>query len=464
MIVFVKLDNYWATYIPYAFLHMGYHLKRTNIKYKILHNTDRRKFNNERNKFISTIKKLKPSFVGLSVITGRQAKDSAEFSIELKNQIPGIKILWGGIHPTLLPRQCINQYYIDYVLEGEADQTIGLFYNEFKGEKCFEKVPGCWWKQDGEVRHSNLPLLKVPPENIGFDFSEIDILKYLDNNSGLSIITSRGCPYNCQFCINQSINNKRWRPFNIDLIKDTIDFFKSKSIRHLHVNDDNFYVDFDRAVSILEYSQLPNFSEIRIPTILKDNRLKILEKVKSKILMSGAESCDNNILGKLKKGQTYEQMIEAAYLFKEHKKIKPSWSFIVGMPIENMDNIKTTFAGKIELDNIAERSIGPIGLYMPYPGSPLYDVALKKGFLEPNSPLDWVFERYGPKGRGVSLPDHNKFPWINMDEVRGLMVEYNRGNQEVGQLSCRGVLEKITSLVMKYVSHYSPYCRSKPSK
>ena len=423
MIAFIKLDNYWASYLPYAFIHMGYHLKKNNIEYKVLHNTHTSEFESDKEFFLKRLSILKPKIVAFSVITGRQAKDSAEFSIEIKNNFSDIKILWGGYHPTILPEQCITQKYIDYVIQGEADQTICDFYEVLINDGNLDNIPGCWWKEEDMIFHSNGPLPKADPKDIGFDFSRIKLSKYIGQDNVLSLITSRGCPFNCQFCINQSLDNKKWRPLSLDLIKDTIDFFRANNVQGLHINDDNFYVKFDRAVEILEHANMPSFSEIRIPTLLKDNRIKTLRDLKCKKLMSGAESCDNGILEKIQKGQTYEQMVHAAELFGEHKEIQPSWSFIIGMPVESLQNVINTINGKQALEKIAGRNIGPIGIYTPYPGSPMYQEALRKGFREKKDPLEWgIFERYGFNGREFP-PDHEEYPWINIKEVWHLALK-----------------------------------------
>lgn len=421
MIAFVKLDNYWASYLPYCFLHMGYHLKENGIPYKIFHNSYASKFEEERNRFLDEIAALKPEIVGLSVITGRQAKDSAEFSILLKERLPEIKILWGGVHPTILPEQCMKQPYIDYVLQGEADSTICTFYHVFMNKKSLSSVPGCWWKEDGSILHSTSPIPVEDPSNIGLDFSGLERLDDYIRENGLSLITSRGCPFQCQFCFIQSLRIRKWRPFPMDFVKQTTDRLKSTGISRLHINDDNFYVDFDRAVTILEYAQLPSFSEIRIPTLLRDNRMKTLHKLKCSKLLSGGESCDDEVLRKIKKGHTFEQMREAMYLFRKYKTIQPSWSFILGMPIETWDNIVTTVKGKAELERIVGRDIGRVGLYMPYPGSPIYEIALEKGFKEPQDPIGWgCIERYGTGGV-KHPPEHGLLPWVDTGKVWNLL-------------------------------------------
>ena len=65
MILFARLDNYWASYLPYAFLFMGYHLKKRNIEYRILHNCYAHNFERDKKDFLKTIENLKPEIIGL---------------------------------------------------------------------------------------------------------------------------------------------------------------------------------------------------------------------------------------------------------------------------------------------------------------------------------------------------------------------------------------------------------------
>lgn len=397
---------------------MGYHLKKAGISYKILHNNLYNDFRQDKKRFLKRIEAQKPKLIAFSVITGRQTKDSANFSMEIKKKFPDISIVWGGIHPTILPEQCIKQPYVDYVLEGEADTAIVSFINAFEKTGDFSKVPGCWWKENKTPMKPQVKSTKTAPENIGLDFSEIDVKKYIaKGNNALTVITSRGCPFDCQFCINKSLDNSTWRPFPLTHVFKTIDYFKANGMKYIHINDDNFYVDFERATKILAYANIPSFSEIRIETLLRPGCLQKLSDLKCKKLMSGAESCDNKILKSLHKNLTYEQMVTAATLLKEFPAIQPSWSFIVGMPIENYEDIQTTIKRKALLEKIVGKNIGPVGMYMPYPGSPLYQKALRLGFTPPESPLGWgSFERYNFFGR-QEPPEHNAFPWTNTKEV-----------------------------------------------
>src|SRR3989344_8679510 len=81
-------------------------------------------------------------------MTGTQTQHSAELSKKIKS-INNIPIVWGGIHPTLLPRQCIEENYIDCLIRGEGELAILEFTEAIFKNKDFSEIKGLAYKKDG---------------------------------------------------------------------------------------------------------------------------------------------------------------------------------------------------------------------------------------------------------------------------------------------------------------------------
>lgn len=406
MIHLIKIDSYWASYIPYCYVHIGHFLKRLGIPYKILHNTYRDQWNADKKLFLKTIEQDKPDVVCFSVITGRSVAKSCQFAKEIKARYPKKEIVFGGVHATLMAKQLIKEPYIDKVFVGEGDYV----------ENGYE----------GGISDNILELGLTEPEDIYFDFSQLNMKKYVYNGS-ISILTSRGCPYDCQFCVNQSLNNRKWRPIPIERVVEAIDFLKTqKGVEKIHINDDNFYVDMNRAQTILKYIDMPTFSEIRIDALVKKFEIGWLYKLKCQKLMSGAESCNDKTLNRLKKGHTYEDLKNLATIFKYYPKMKASWSFILGFPWQTIKDLELEIKRMKELNRLAGYRICNPGMLLPYPGSPVYDECLKAGFKEPQTPEQWgKYERYHPiLSRGY--PPSFEYPWLKHDDIIRLWNLYRR--------------------------------------
>ena len=110
-------------------------------------------------------------------MTGRQTKHSAQMSKKLKSLDGTIKIAWGGIHPSLLPEQCLNESYIDFVIIGEGEETSIEFSRQFEAGKSMATVLGLGYKENGAVKINSLRPFIKNLDDWPLDFSLVDLEK-----------------------------------------------------------------------------------------------------------------------------------------------------------------------------------------------------------------------------------------------------------------------------------------------
>ena len=426
----VKFDAYWHPYIPYALLHVGAHLKQAGFSYRILHNIWQNSAESELQSFAREVIAARPQWVGVSVITGRSAYFSARFSRLIKEHST-IPVVWGGIHPTIMPEQCLRQDYVDYVVLGEGEERAAELARCLRSGEDPSRLDGVGGKRDGEM-FINPPAGKVNVDSIEIDWSS-DLRPYLANG-GLSYISSRGCPYRCDFCVNGALDNHAWRPVAEDRVLDDIAFLKRKyGIKYVHFNDDNFFVDRDRAFRILASVGLRWFAETRVNYLDEEFARRVKDTARCEKLMAGGESGSENVLKAIRKGHTREHMLEAARLIGVHK-IPSSWSFIIGMPVESCADIRETFRFIKTLEGLAEAPFCKPGLYIPYPGTVLYDRAVELGFVPPDEPEGWIAcERY----TGANRATHEilTYPWVdNRKLVAALDLMRDREYEKIDRL------------------------------
>ena len=104
--------------LPLGILSVGSALKKSGFDVELINITE-----NEIDEMAKLLVNKKPLYLGLSVMTGRQTAHSAKLSQKIKILSPLLPIVWGGIHPSLLPEQCLSEDYIDYVVIGEGEET-----------------------------------------------------------------------------------------------------------------------------------------------------------------------------------------------------------------------------------------------------------------------------------------------------------------------------------------------------
>ncbi len=178
---------------------------------------------------------------------------------KIKEAFPDVPLVVGGVLATTLPRQVLEETRADIVVKGEGEVAFARIAN---GEPL-EQIPGIIFRQadgnifESKVRSEQLNSIDLIPEP-GYHFRPME--EYVSwsprgdrSRHTLSIISSRGCPFTCEFC---SIPEKgqRWRPFTPERIIDEIDKCIDKfGVTHVEFEDDNFTLVEERAVPILEH-------------------------------------------------------------------------------------------------------------------------------------------------------------------------------------------------------------------
>ncbi|MBN2094142.1 MAG: B12-binding domain-containing radical SAM protein [Candidatus Zambryskibacteria bacterium] len=392
--------------LPLGILSIGSALKKNNFEVELINITEK-----EIEKTAKVVANKKPLYVGLSVMTGRQTLYSAELSKKIKSY-SNIKIVWGGIHPSLLPEQCLSENYIDFVIIGEGEETVIEFSRKLKNKEPLNEVLGLGYK---EMNNSKINPARPFIKNLDewtLDFSLLDLEKFiykLDKYKRvIAYKTSRGCPFNCAFCYNRIFNKNRWRAWSIEQVVKDIEFLKSKyKIDAIKFYDDNFMVSRDRALEILRRIKLPAHLEARIDMI-DDKLAKEFKTNKVFDILIGVESGSDRILKLINKKITVEQIIKTVRILAKYN-IPASYSAIVGLPTETKIEFESTIDLFYKIYKLHPESAITFGAYMPYPGSTMYEFACQHGFVPPERTEDW--------GKIDRFRRDFSSPWVNGEKV-----------------------------------------------
>ncbi len=415
MIILVQInfsEDHAEKILPLGILSVGSALKKRSWAVELLNINE-----NEIDGAAKKIAEKNPEFVGFSVITGAQTRHSAELSKKLKALNPDLPILWGGIHPSLLPLECLKEDYVDFLIQGEGEETILEFAKALAeggaGENYrFKNILGLGYKEKGQpVMNQRRPLI----ENLGdwrLDFSLLNVNDYVYSlgkyKRVIAYKASRGCPFGCAFCYNNEFNQNRWRPWPVAAVIEDINFLKDNyKIDAVKFYDDNFFVDKRRALEILEKINLPSHLEIRIDFI-DDELSGRLKRFKVFDMLIGLESGSDRILKMIDKNFTVEKMVKGVRSIAKHD-LHATYSFIVGLPGETEEEFDETLKLMYKIYKIHPRAGFTLGAYLPYPGSKLYQTSLETGFRPPEKTEDWgSIDRF--------RKDFNS-PWIDAKKV-----------------------------------------------
>lgn len=370
--------------------------------------------------------------IGISTMTGTQVNFALMMAKEARRLTDcwGTPIIWGGAHPSILPEQTVQHELVDIVVIGEGDESFPELVKALENKQPLGAIKGVAYKNGLAIEKSPArpliddlnKLLPVPWELINVeDYINRDNYFLKDSLRTLDIgQTSRGCPFKCGFCSSSSVMQKRWRAMSVKrALEAVLEPVKRFNLTGVWIRDDEFYVNNSRAFDICEglvnsdykISWYATGSRVDSFNRATDEQLGLLKRCGGKIMKFGAESGSNRILDLIQKGIHVEDTIKANFRAKKHG-IVPSYSFIVGFPTETFEEINQTIdlAFRLQIDNPAAQ-LETFPTYTPFPGTPMWDLAVKCGVKAPDSLegwTDWIMDEYDIAGK--------KIPWFNLKE------------------------------------------------
>ena len=370
---------------------------------------------------------LDSDYAGLSVMT-TQVPSALSVSKIIKRINSNCKIIWGGTHPTFFPEQTIRHELIDIISYGEGEET---FYEIVSGKNLAE-VKGILYKLEGKIIKNQPRNLCRPAEMPLFNWGLVS-REILEKLYLIPSLTSRGCPHRCTFCINAILQN-RWRARTVEqvledlrIIKDE-PYFRGKKLRFW---DENFFVDLRRARAIVDGMILRDLIMPWETTVragyLKEGQIDddFMAKLKQSgcyLLSFGAESGSLEILKKIKKDITPEEIINSAKSCLKHD-IIPQYSFMIGLPGETKSDMFMTLGLIDKLLKLSDKVqiLGPQA-FRPYPGSTLYQECIASGWQEPSSLEEWNHLI----ANELSYLTVQNFPWVRDKDFVESMEAYVR--------------------------------------
>lgn len=386
-------------------------------------------------------------FIGISVMTAHipSALDIAKF---IKSINKKIKVVWGGIHPTLYPEQTISNPYVDIVAKGEGEYICLDLVRCLKENRDLRDVPAIVYKD----KESNIIVSQNSANPINLDklpflnYNLINIEKYVNKNIDptfsysftgitrrhLSVIGGMGCKFRCAFCVNPIIYKRTQKVKSANRLLDEIEYLmREHNVCYFYIRDEDFFGDKERVMKFLEGIEKRNlrfkwYTNIRAAyfkdNYINENILAKMEKLGLYQFSVGAESGSQKVLDVLKKDTLLEDIERVAYVTKDTN-IIVIFSFMIGMPGEDVEDVLKTikFIKKLKKINPKSFIIGP-QLYRPYPGTALFDLCIEKGFSQPQTLEDWqlMLDRYS----GYLSP--KDLPWIEQSEQLNLIYFYSR--------------------------------------
>lgn len=361
------------------------------------------------------VKELSPLLVAV-VVYGHQPSASTqnmaaagEICTALKQKAPDLKIILVGGHVAALPERTLQEEDADFVCGGEGPYTVLELLSLLKsgGSQDYGKVRDVWYWDDGVVKSgSPAPLVSnLDLEMPGIPWDALPMQRYrahnwhcfghLQREPYAALYTTLGCPYHCTFCCIQapfkggekelgykeSVNSYRfWSPHSIIAQIDTL--VTQYGVRNIKIADEMFVLNSRHVIQICDLIiergyDLNIWAYARVDTV-KDAMVEKLKRAGFNWLAFGIESASEHVRSDVEKG------FDQGRVFKTLEKVRAAGinaiaNFIFGLPEDNLESMQQTLDLAIELNC----EFANFYCAMAYPGSPLYSLARKEGWLLP---------------------------------------------------------------------------------
>jgi anaerobic magnesium-protoporphyrin IX monomethyl ester cyclase len=275
------------------------------------------KFFSRQEENLKKIGKIKPDLIGFSCVTANY-QWALNFSKKIKNNYRHIPIIFGGVHPTLVPELTIKEKSVDMVCIGEGEEALLELADNFDKNKINIRIKNIWFKKDKKIIRNSLRVLvenldKYPAPDKGLFYEQLPN-SYRLNTSYLS---SRGCPFNCTFCGNQQKREiykglgTYIRQKNVEnVVEELVDFKNKFGTKHILFGDDIFAINknwLKKFTKLFRKKVGLTFSCFVHPQILDLEQAKLLKKAGCTYvwfgIQSGSEEIRKKILNRFEKNE-----------------------------------------------------------------------------------------------------------------------------------------------------------------
>ena len=361
------------------------------------------------------ISSRKPDIVGIAGPFTCQIEHSLRISALAKEVDPNILTVVGGPHVTVVPKGFLEEAKtVDIAVTGEGEYAMRDIAQYFEGKKQLNEILGIAYRENGEIKvNSARPFLEDLDELPYPAYDHVDMERYLNpkkigyrsfRDRAISMITSRGCPFNCCFCSVHLHMGKGFRAHSENYVLDHIQFVVDKfKVKNIFFEDDNLTFDIPRFEAICDGLisrkikigwETPN--GVRADC-LSLNLLQKMKKSGCQSLFFGVESGDQQVLDNvICKSLDLKKVVEVAKLSRNIG-LKTGGFYIIGFPGETKANMQKTVDFALGLKRDYD-----VGMHLfiatPSYGTRLYEQCKDNGYIKTDLGWDSFAEARQPKG------------------------------------------------------------------
>ncbi|OGR64931.1 MAG: hypothetical protein A2X30_03940 [Elusimicrobia bacterium GWB2_63_16] len=359
------------------------------------------------------LREFAPDYAGISFTTVLAA-EAGRLAGVIKKGSPKTLVMAGGVHASSMPEDTLSCADIDYAFIGEADFSAP----EVVSGKPLPEVAGLAYREGGKIVVNprrelicDLDTLPYPAWHL-FEVGSYSTTRLLTRaNPAGWLETSRGCPYGCVYC-NKSVFGRGFRVKSAERVVEEIAYMLRCGFKEIHIADDCFTVDLDRAKRICRgiLGRGLKFPWATVTGIRADRvdqeLLDLMKAAGCYRIFYGIESGSDEVLKRIGKGETLAQ-VRAAVTMAKKAGLEVHGFFMLALPGDTEKTMRATidFAKELDLD------MAKAAITIPLPATPYFEELSAAGRIKSR---DW--SKYNLYFPASTLYDHPTLSWDLVEE------------------------------------------------
>ncbi len=321
---------------------------------------------------------LSADLVGISTITSTAPR---AYAMADEIRAAGVPVVLGGPHVTFLTGEALE--HADFVVRGEGEKAIVALAEHFTRGRPLAEVPGLSWRAGGEEFHN--PVAEPVADLDSLPLPDPSLVEGLGGKGffGYRVVpiqTTRGCPFNCDFCSVVKMFGRRLRKRSVENVLAELARHDDPKT-HVFFYDDNFTADRGHALAICRAISAAGFrfewsAQVRADVARDETLLGAMREAGCSTVYIGFETVNPAALAASHKSQTPEEMAEAARRIRRAR-IGIHGMFIYGFDSDNRRNLRDTlrFAKRMGI------TTAQFLLLTPIPGTTVFEDLRREGRL-----------------------------------------------------------------------------------
>jgi anaerobic magnesium-protoporphyrin IX monomethyl ester cyclase len=353
---------------PLGVAYLAAALERAHVEVKVL---DLVVFPYSKASLEKVLMEFQPNIIGATAVT-MTFNDAMRVLTDAKSIFPGIATVMGGPHISFCAGETMrDDPALDLAVIGEGDETVVELTEALENEADLSRIRGIVYREGSNIRFTEARPPSIDVHTLPFPARHLlPLSRYRALGAPITMTTSRGCPFQCIFCVGRRMVGAKVRYRSAKSVVDEFQYLSTLRFRQINVVDDLFTADKKHCIAICDEIiargiRVKWTSFARADTVSTD-LLKKMKQAGCYAIAFGFESANPDILKTVRKGITAAQMTEAVRMCVEAD-IIPHGSFILGLPGETPQTLKQT----IDFGRYLDEMGAMVGSHFlaPFPGT-----------------------------------------------------------------------------------------------